>query len=118
NVLGGNLGASDRCTPRASHCPANRPGRVLCEEVTGRHADERKRYGYPTTESMKIDLASIHLHLLLSLYRCIPDRPACLSRNSLPFDCFWWRALRRRAGCRSSDDQLRRHSLAPAGMII
>jgi hypothetical protein len=67
-VLGGDLGASDRCTPRASHRPANRASRVLCKEIAARDAKERNCDRYPSPKSIEIDAAGIHLHLLLLLY--------------------------------------------------
>jgi hypothetical protein len=62
-----DLSASKGRSAGTANCAANRTGRILSKEIPARDAHERDRYGYPPAESVKIDFASIHLHLLLSL---------------------------------------------------
>jgi hypothetical protein len=63
------LSASDRRSAISGNRAANGTGGILSKKIATRDKDERGRSRYPSAESVKIDLASIHLHLLLSLYR-------------------------------------------------
>jgi hypothetical protein len=62
-----DLSASKRRSAGTANRAANRTSRILSNKIAARDAHERDRYGYPSTESVNIDFASIHLHLLLSL---------------------------------------------------
>jgi hypothetical protein len=62
-----DLSASNGRSACTGNRSTNRTGGILPKKIAARDAHERNRYDHHPTESVKIDLAAIHLHLLLLL---------------------------------------------------